>query len=239
MALSREALRRARVERQGEAVVRRLESAVVGIAGLGGLGSHIAVSLARLGVGKLVLADFDRVDVTNLHRQQYFIEQLGRYKTDALAETLRRVDPWLSCELHPVRLTPENLPGIFAGCSVLCEAFDRPEEKAMLIETALTELPHTVVVSGSGMAGTGSANTIQNGSRHEPALSLRGWGNRCGHQRQPDRFPGQRVRGPSSPYGSAASAGGPNTLSLVPRNFSKFGAAVFCGGVKSIRRSYL
>lgn len=161
MALSREALRRARVERQGEAVVRRLESAVVGIAGLGGLGSHIAVSLARLGIGKLVLADFDRVDVTNLHRQQYFIEQLGRYKTDALAETLRRVDPWLSCELHPVRLTPENLPGIFAGCSVLCEAFDRPEEKAMLIETALTELPHTVVVSGSGMAGTGSANTIQ------------------------------------------------------------------------------
>ena len=161
MALSREALRRARVERQGEAVVRRLESAVVGIAGLGGLGSHIAVSLARLGIGKLVLADFDRVDVTNLHRQQYFIEQLGRYKTDALAETLRRVDPWLSCELHPVRLTPENLPGIFAGCSVLCEAFDRPEEKAMLIETALTELPHTVVVSGSGMAGIGSANTIQ------------------------------------------------------------------------------
>ena len=161
MALSREELRRARVERQGEAVVRQLESAVVGIAGLGGLGSHIAVSLARLGVGKLVLADFDRVDVTNLHRQQYFVEQLGRYKTDALAETLRRVDPWLFCELHPVRLTPENLPGIFAGCSVLCEAFDRPEEKAMLIETALTELPHTVVVSGSGMAGTGSANTIQ------------------------------------------------------------------------------
>ena len=161
MALSREELRRARVERQGEAVVRQLESAVVGIAGLGGLGSHIAVSLARLGVGKLVLADFDRVDVTNLHRQQYFAEQLGRYKTDALAETLRRVDPWLSCELHPVRLTPENLPGIFAGCSVLCEAFDRPEEKAMLIETALTELPHTVVVSGSGMAGIGSANTIQ------------------------------------------------------------------------------
>ena len=161
MALSREALRRARVERQGEAVVRRLESAVVGIAGLGGLGSLIAVSLARLGVGKLVLADFDRVDVTNLDRQHYFIEQLGRYKTDALAETLRRVDPWLSCELHPVRLTPENLPEIFAGCSVLCEAFDRPEEKAMLIETALTELPHTVVVSGSGMAGTGSANTIQ------------------------------------------------------------------------------
>ena len=161
MALSREELRRARVERQGEAVVRQLESAVVGIAGLGGLGSHIAVSLARLGVGKLVLADFDRVDVTNLHRQQYFAEQLGRYKTDALAETLRRIDPWLSCELHPVRLTPENLPGIFAGCSVLCEAFDRPEEKAMLIETALTELPHTVVVSGSGMAGTGSANEIQ------------------------------------------------------------------------------
>ena len=159
--VTKQALYQARVERHGKEAVQKLQNACVGIAGLGGLGSHIAVSLARMGVGKLVLADFDRVDVTNLHRQQYFTEQVGLLKTEALADTLRKIDPWIQLELHPVRLTPENLPTIFGGCSILCEAFDKAEEKAMLLETVLTELPHTTVVSGSGMAGVGSVNEIQ------------------------------------------------------------------------------
>lgn len=159
--ITKEALYQARIERHGAEAVKKLQNACVGIAGLGGLGSHIAVSLARMGVGKLVLADFDRVDVTNLHRQQYFVEQVGLPKTEALADTLRKIDPWIQLELHPVRLTPENIPTIFGNCPILCEAFDKAEEKAMLLETVLTELPHTTVVSGSGMAGTGSANEIQ------------------------------------------------------------------------------
>ena len=159
--VTKQALYQARVERHGEEAVQKLQNACVGIAGLGGLGSHIAVSLARMGVGKLVLADFDRVDVTNLHRQQYFVEQVGLLKTEALADTLRKIDPWMQLELHPVRLMPENLPTIFGSCPILCEAFDKAEEKAMLLETVLTELPHTIVVSGSGMAGTGSVNEIQ------------------------------------------------------------------------------
>ena len=159
--VTKQALYQARVERHGEVAVQKLQNACVGIAGLGGLGSHIAVFLARMGVGKLVLADFDRVDVTNLHRQQYFVEQVGLLKTEALADTLRKIDPWIQLELHPVRLTPENLPTIFGSCPILCEAFDKAEEKAMLLETVLTELPHTTVVSGSGMAGMGSVNQIQ------------------------------------------------------------------------------
>lgn len=159
--VTKQALYQARVERHGEEAVQKLQNACVGIAGLGGLGSHIAVSLARMGVGKLVLADFDRVDVTNLHRQQYFVDQVGLFKTEALADTLRKIDPWIQLELHPVRLTPENLPTIFGSCPILCEAFDKAEEKAMLLETVLTELPHTTVVSGSGMAGMGSVNQIQ------------------------------------------------------------------------------
>lgn len=159
--VTKQALYQARVERHGEEAVQKLQNACVGIAGLGGLGSHIAFSLARMGVGKLVLADFDRVDVTNLHRQQYFIDQVGLLKTEALADTLHKIDPWIQLELHPVRLTPKNLSTIFGGCSILCEAFDKAEEKAMLLETVLTELPHMTVVSGSGMAGAGSANKIQ------------------------------------------------------------------------------
>lgn len=159
--VTKQALYQARVERHGEEAVQKLQNACVGIAGLGGLGSHIAVSLARMGVGKLVLADFDRVDVTNLHRQQYFVDQVGLFKTEVLADTLRKIDPWIQLELHPVRLTPEKLPTIFGSCPILCEAFDKAEEKAMLLETVLTELPHTIVVSGSGMAGTASVNEIQ------------------------------------------------------------------------------
>lgn len=159
--VTQESLYQVRVQRHGEEAVQKLQNACVGIAGLGGLGSHVAVFLARMGVGKLVLADFDRVDVTNLHRQQYFIDQVGLLKTKALADTLHKIDPWIQLELHPVRLTPENLSTIFGGCSILCEAFDKAEEKAMLLETVLTELPHMTVVSGSGMAGAGSANKIQ------------------------------------------------------------------------------
>lgn len=159
--VTKQALYQARVERHGKEAVQKLQNACVGIAGLGGLGSHIAVSLARMGVGKLVLSDFDRVDVTNLHRQQYFVEQVGLPKTEALADTLRKIDPWIQLELHPVRLTSENISTIFSSCSILCEAFDKAEEKAMLLETVLTELPHTTVVSGSGMAGVGSVNQIQ------------------------------------------------------------------------------
>ena len=140
----------ARVQRHGEEAVKKLKNACVGIAGLGGLGSHIAISLARMGVGKLVLADFDRVDITNLHRQHYFVNQIGYLKTEALADTLRKIDPWIQLELYPVRLTPENIPTIFGSCPILCEAFDKAEEKAMLLETALAELPHITVVSGSG-----------------------------------------------------------------------------------------
>ncbi len=156
-----EELRAARVLRQGEETVRRLESATVGIAGLGGLGSHIAVLLARLGVGRLVLADFDTVDVTNLHRQHYFLPQLGMHKTDALAVQLREIDPGLLCETHPVRVTAENAVPLFRDCDVVCEAFDRPDQKAMLIETLLAGLPAVRVVSGSGMAGIGSVNEIR------------------------------------------------------------------------------
>lgn len=159
--VTKKSLYQARVERHGEEAVQKLQSACVGIAGLGGLGSHIAVSLARMGVGKLVLADFDRVDVTNLHRQQYFVEQVGLLKTEALADTLRKIDPWIQLELHPVRLTPKNISTIFGSCPILCEAFDKAEEKAMLLETVLAELPHTIVVSGSGMAGMASVNKIQ------------------------------------------------------------------------------
>ena len=143
------------VARHTPGVHRVVKAARVGIAGLGGLGSPVAIALARLGVGALVLADFDVVEPSNLNRQQYFVDQLGMSKVDALADTLRRVHPYTALETHCVRLTPHNLPRVFAGCRVLVEAFDRADQKAMLVETALRYLPQTWVVAASGLAGCG------------------------------------------------------------------------------------
>lgn len=139
----------------------RVKAARVGIAGLGGLGSAIAIALARIGVGELVLADFDVVEPSNLNRQQFFIDQIGRPKTEALAENLRRINPYVQLETHAVFLNPENIPAIFGGVQVMTEAFDTPDCKAMLAETFGRHFPDTPLVMASGLAGFEPGNTIQ------------------------------------------------------------------------------
>jgi sulfur carrier protein ThiS adenylyltransferase len=138
----------------------RLKAASVGIAGVGGLGSAVAVALARVGVGRLVIADFDVVEPSNLNRQQYFIDQLGRYKVDALAENLKRINPFVTVDHHRVLLAPENIPAIFAPCPIVVEAFDRADMKAMLVNTLLCTMPKVTVVAASGLAGYGPNNEI-------------------------------------------------------------------------------
>jgi len=147
--------------RHGPDLQEKFASAAVAICGLGGLGSHIAVSLARAGIGKLILLDFDRVDLTNLHRQQYRVQQIGVYKTEALAENLREIAPYTVLETHTVRLTENNAQALLRHADIICEAFDGAEAKAMLTETVLTEMPGKYLVAASGMAGLGSANSIR------------------------------------------------------------------------------
>jgi sulfur carrier protein ThiS adenylyltransferase len=137
-----------------------LKQATVGIAGVGGLGSPVAIALARSGVGALVLADFDVVEPSNLNRQQYFIDQIGQPKVQALATTLARIHPGIRVETHALRLTRENVPALFADVHVMVEAFDDPTAKAMLTETWLRHFPARPLVAASGVAGCGSANSI-------------------------------------------------------------------------------
>ena len=137
---------------------RILESAVVGIAGAGGLGSNCAMHLVRAGVKKLVIADFDVVGESNLNRQFFFRDQLGRKKVDALGENLRRIEPDLSLDLRDVRLAPDNIDWTFSGCSVIVEAFDSADAKAMLLH-ALLPLGKPIV-SASGIAGWGRSLAI-------------------------------------------------------------------------------
>ncbi|MFZ4401488.1 MAG: sulfur carrier protein ThiS adenylyltransferase ThiF [Bacteroidales bacterium] len=138
-----------------------LKGKTVGIAGCGGLGSNAAIALSRIGIGKLIIADFDTVDQSNLNRQYYFIDQLGLLKVDALKINIERVNKEVIVEKHCVRLTPENIPVLFWDCDVIIEAFDLAEMKKMLIECVLCEMPEKYIISGSGMAGWGNNNTIK------------------------------------------------------------------------------
>jgi len=138
----------------------RIKQSCVGIAGVGGLGSAVAIALARVGVGRLVLADFDIVEPSNLNRQQYFVDQLGFPKVTALAENLRRINPYVEIEARHIRLTADNTATIFADAKVLVEAFDRPDQKAMLLESFRLHCPGRPVVAASGLAGFGPANTV-------------------------------------------------------------------------------
>ena len=137
-----------------------LKNAVVGIAGLGGLGSNVAVALTRLKVGKLVLVDFDVIDESNLNRQNYFYDQIGDHKVDKSIENLHRINPDADLGGHKTRLTPEKIPQIFKGCHVIAECFDRADQKQMLVETVLTKMKNVVIVSVSGLAGYGKSNDI-------------------------------------------------------------------------------
>ena len=152
---------KALTERHGNELQQAFSTAVVAICGLGGLGSNIAIALARAGIGKLILIDFDRVDITNLHRQQYKADQIGMYKTDALADNLREIAPYIELEAHTERITEENAVTLLKDADIICEAFDDAECKAMLTNTILSELPDKYLVAASGMAGMGVTNSIK------------------------------------------------------------------------------
>ena len=148
-------------ERHGEELQKEFSSATVAVCGLGGLGSNIAISLARAGIGKLILIDFDRVDITNLHRQQYKANQIGMNKTDALSENLKEIAPYIDLEIHTARVTEETASHLLQGADIICEAFDNAEAKAMLTNFVLETMQDKFLVAASGMAGFGSANAIQ------------------------------------------------------------------------------
>ena len=158
---SKEEMQRALEARHGKDLQQKFTNSTVAICGLGGLGSNIAVSLARAGIGKLILVDFDKVDISNLHRQQYKADQIGRFKTEALAENLREIAPYIQVETHAVAVTEENFEALLSEADLICEAFDRAEAKAMLVNGVLEKLHTKYLIAASGMAGLGSANSIQ------------------------------------------------------------------------------
>ena len=146
-------------QRHGADLQQKFSSTSVAVCGLGGLGSNVAISLARAGVGTLHLIDFDKVDISNLHRQQYTVSQLGMYKTEAMKQTLAELAPYCKVVTHTVKLTEKNL-SLIADCDIVCECFDNAECKAMLVNGVAEHYPEKYIVTASGMSGLHTSNTI-------------------------------------------------------------------------------
>lgn len=159
--ISRDEWNEALIARHGQELHDRFSSATAAICGLGGLGSNIAIALARAGIGRLILVDFDRVDITNLHRQQYKVDQIGEYKAEALAANLLEISPYTEVKRVTEKVTEDNFLELLEGADIVCEAFDNAEAKAMLVNGVLQKLPECYLVAASGMAGMGSPNRIE------------------------------------------------------------------------------
>lgn len=138
-----------------------LKNFSVGIAGAGGLGSNCAIALTRTGIGKLVIADFDCVNWSNLNRQYYFNDQIGVKKVIALRKNILRISSSTVVEIHDIKLDPESIKNIYSKCDIIVEAFDDAGMKEMLAETVLTEWPEIPLIMGSGMAGWGKTNILK------------------------------------------------------------------------------
>jgi len=140
-------------------IAKKLKKAKVCILGLGGLGSNVAVLLARSGIGYLKLIDFDVVEASNLNRQQYRISHIGIKKTEAIKTIIKEINPFVEIEVLNKKVDRENILSVVGDIEIVIEAFDRAETKAMAIEELLTN-KNKIVISSSGMAGLGSANEI-------------------------------------------------------------------------------
>lgn len=133
----------------------------VAIAGCGGLGSNAAIALARIGIGELILVDFDRVELSNLNRQYFFRDQIGQFKAIALAENIKRIDPGIRLDVHTLKLDEQNIVKLFGNADLVIEAFDLASAKQMLLETMMQQLSEIPLIIGNGMAGFGGFNNIR------------------------------------------------------------------------------
>jgi len=138
-----------------------LQKSTAGIAGCGGLGSNIAVSLTRAGVGTLIIIDFDTVELSNLNRQHYFLRHVGKRKVDSLEEQLKEINPDIKLIKHDCEIKPENVAQLFGRADILIEAFDKAESKKWLIETWCDLFPHKPVICGNGLSGYGKTDELK------------------------------------------------------------------------------
>lgn len=147
------------LKRNVKGISKKLKKTRVCILGLGGLGSNVAILLARSGIGFLKLVDFDTIEASNLNRQQYRVSHIGMKKTEAMKSIIREINPFVEVDILDIKVDRENIYSTVGDIEIVVEAIDRAETKAMILEELLTD-KNKIVISASGMAGLGSANEI-------------------------------------------------------------------------------
>jgi len=158
--LSLDELENLLIARHTPNVHNKLKKGKIAILGLGGLGSNIAISLARIGVGQLVLVDFDVVEPSNLNRQQYFIDDIGKYKTQAMYENISKINPFINIKTYNMLVNKENM-NVFNDVDIIIEAFDNPKYKAQISNYVLINMKDKYLIASSGMAGYYDSNIIK------------------------------------------------------------------------------
>lgn len=114
-------------------------NAHITIAGLGNIGSHTALALARMGIKRFSLFDFDSIEEHNLSSQAYALEEVGQKKVDAIAIAMRRLNPAVEIETHDAPFTGKEMKG-----TILISAVDSMEAR----RTIAAGLPDVYVVDG-------------------------------------------------------------------------------------------
>lgn len=140
--------RQVRLPQVGTAGQAALKASSVLIVGAGGLGSPAALYLVAAGIGHIGIADGDRVDITNLQRQiLYGMSDIGRAKTDSAAQTLRSINPHISVETIPERVTTTNALDLVSRFDVVIDGTDNFPTRYLLSDACV--LTGTPLVYGS------------------------------------------------------------------------------------------
>ncbi len=123
----------------------------IGIAGVGGIGSNVCKILVRSGLMNFKIVDFDHIEQSNLNRQFYFKDQVGKQKVNMLEKNLKKINPNINIKKEMVKVSKENVKSLFSECEIVVEGFDLKESKIMLLEELGGK--KSLIVSASGIAG--------------------------------------------------------------------------------------
>ncbi len=138
----------------GEAGQRRLRAARVLIAGCGALGTNSAETLARAGVGRILLVDFDRVEQSNLQRQVLMREEdVGQLKAQAIAEVLKGINSDIEVSYENIRITPTNVEQLIAGVNLVMDGFDNLHSRYLLNDACVKHQIPWVFATVAGTFG--------------------------------------------------------------------------------------
>ena len=148
------------LERQDPIVNEKLKDAKVSILGCGGLGSNIAMTLARSGIGELYLYDFDLIEYSNLNRQNFTLDELGGDKAELTKKKIESTLPYVKCHNQNIYLDTESMDSIVDRTDIFIEAFDNKESKTMLFDYFVGR-QDKYLITGNGVSGLGELSDIK------------------------------------------------------------------------------